>query len=330
MTKPTDSPTWRLKIVALTLFGALSFIPSSTGSTGRHPRDLTGQYHGDHSHNQVHDHSADSSSLETSNRNLISNVGTPLDSSPLAPHCLCVVKDTGCLGREAYTRQFDGISTLVCGLSFERCCFEDPWPGVVDQWADKAPCIPQEVCPRWYGQGATDVRDFGVMGPCPGFGAVRCLSSIVTSEDVTLDVGVPPPPQVETPQVESPPKYDLPAPPVETAVVPIVPQPQPPAPVFFVPLPPPPPVPAPIFLAPLPPPVPAPIFFAPAPVPVPVPAPLPPARIEPPVTPLVAPLPPFSRPGPPYLWKNFGYGFPFGWGKGFSFRKRIGFGYGFY
>jgi hypothetical protein len=331
-------------MIILTILGALSFIPSSLGGIGeRYPKDLTGHYHGEGAHHHAHVHSDDtnagSNSTTTIEGNHIggSHVHPAHIPTPVAPHCLCVVRSTGCLGREEYTRQFDGISTLVCGLSYERCCFEDPWPGVVDQWADKAPCVPQEVCPRWYGQAATDVSDFGVMGPCPGFGAVRCINQIAGHEhDVTPIVDVPPPPVTN----------------VQTVVVPIIPEPPPP---FVYELPSPPPS-HPVVL---PPPVvynvpeyETPVVIPPSPqtieVPTPVPetneVPPPPpsntyeppvATYEPPQVNTPGPLPAYSRPGPPYLWRNLavpysGYGYGLGgwpyFGK--SFRKRIGFGFG--
>lgn len=39
-----------------------------------------------------------------------------------------------------------------------------------------AACVPHEECRRPYGVLPTDVRDFGVIAPCPGVGAVRCLN----------------------------------------------------------------------------------------------------------------------------------------------------------
>ena len=36
--------------------------------------------------------------------------------------------------------------------------------------------VPQEQCLRPYGVLPTDVRDFGIIAPCPGQGAVRCIS----------------------------------------------------------------------------------------------------------------------------------------------------------
>lgn len=47
-----------------------------------------------------------------------------------------------------------------------------------DAFAHLAPCVPDHICKRPYGTVATDVRDFGAIGPCIGLGAVRCLDGL--------------------------------------------------------------------------------------------------------------------------------------------------------
>jgi hypothetical protein len=64
---------------------------------------------------------------------------------------------------------------LVCGLKFETCCYDGPYPGVADEFARAASCVPEELCVRPYGILPTDIRDFGVIASCPGHGAVRCI-----------------------------------------------------------------------------------------------------------------------------------------------------------
>jgi len=98
------------------------------------------------------------------------------------PNCGCVA--VGSCQREIghYTRIVGQYSDVVCGLNFERCCFDGPCPGVLDEFVRAAPCVPQELCLRPYGVLPTDVRDFGIIAPCPGAGAVRCI----TVDDVTL------------------------------------------------------------------------------------------------------------------------------------------------
>jgi len=91
------------------------------------------------------------------------------------PNCGCVPRG-GCSGEVGlYTSQVIHRSDLVCGLRFETCCYDGPFPGVADEFSRAAACIPQEQCVRPYGILPTDVRDFGVIAPCPGHGAVRCL-----------------------------------------------------------------------------------------------------------------------------------------------------------
>jgi hypothetical protein len=45
-----------------------------------------------------------------------------------------------------------------------------------DSFASVASCVAKELCLRPYGVLPTDVRDFGTIPPCPGHGAVRCIS----------------------------------------------------------------------------------------------------------------------------------------------------------
>jgi len=92
------------------------------------------------------------------------------------PNCGCVAR--GACQREIgqYTRLVGAYSDVVCGINFERCCFDGPCPGVLDEFVRAAPCVPQEQCLRPYGVLPTDVRDFGIIAPCPGQGAVRCIS----------------------------------------------------------------------------------------------------------------------------------------------------------
>jgi len=98
------------------------------------------------------------------------------------PNCGCVPR--GACSREIgqYTRLVGQYSDVVCGVNFERCCFDGPCPGVLDEFVRAAPCVPKELCLRPYGVLPTDVRDFGIIGPCPGQGAVRCISV----DDATL------------------------------------------------------------------------------------------------------------------------------------------------
>lgn len=98
------------------------------------------------------------------------------------PNCGCVPR--GSCQREIgdYTRLVGQYSDVVCGFTFERCCFDGPCPGVLDEFVRAAPCVPQELCLRPYGVLPTDVRDFGIIAPCPGQGAVRCI----TVDDATL------------------------------------------------------------------------------------------------------------------------------------------------
>jgi len=92
------------------------------------------------------------------------------------PNCGCV--PLGGCGRELgeFTRLVGHYSDIVCGARFEQCCYSGPCPGVLDEFVRAAPCVPQEVCLRPYGVLPTDVRDFGIIAPCPGHGAVRCIS----------------------------------------------------------------------------------------------------------------------------------------------------------
>jgi len=91
------------------------------------------------------------------------------------PNCGCVA--LGACSREAglYTREVLHKSDMVCGLRFETCCYEGVWPGVEDDFARAAQCVPQEQCVRPYGILPTDVSEFGIIIPCPGYGAVRCI-----------------------------------------------------------------------------------------------------------------------------------------------------------
>lgn len=109
------------------------------------------------------------------------NVGTEelnavLRPGEYVPNCGCVPR--GACQREIghYTRLVGTYSDVVCGLSFERCCFDGPCPGVFDEFVRAAACVPQEQCLRPYGVLPTDVRDFGIIAPCPGQGAVRCIT----------------------------------------------------------------------------------------------------------------------------------------------------------
>jgi len=100
----------------------------------------------------------------------------PIEPRPYhTPNCGCVTRGA-CSGEVGLnTRLVIGKSDLVCGLRFEVCCYEGPFPGVVDEFARAATCVPQEQCVRPYGILPTDVRDFGAIAPCPGHGAVRCI-----------------------------------------------------------------------------------------------------------------------------------------------------------
>jgi len=91
------------------------------------------------------------------------------------PNCGCVALGA-CSGEAGlYTREVLHKSDMVCGLRFETCCYEGVWPGVEDDFARAAQCIPHEQCVRPYGILPTDVSEFGIIAPCPGYGAVRCI-----------------------------------------------------------------------------------------------------------------------------------------------------------
>lgn len=92
------------------------------------------------------------------------------------PNCGCVTR--GSCQREIgeYTRLVGQYSDVVCGLKFEKCCFDGPCPGVLDEFVRAAACVPEERCLRPYGILPTDVRDFGIIAPCPGHGSVRCIA----------------------------------------------------------------------------------------------------------------------------------------------------------
>lgn len=106
----------------------------------------------------------------------VDSLSAVLRPGEYVPNCGCVAR--GACQREIgeYTRAVGGYSDVVCGLNFEICCFSGPCPGVLDEFVRAAPCVPQEQCLRPYGVLPTDVRDFGVIAPCPGQGAVRCIS----------------------------------------------------------------------------------------------------------------------------------------------------------
>jgi len=92
------------------------------------------------------------------------------------PNCGCVARGACQAEIAHYTRLVGAYSDVVCGRAFERCCFDGPCPGVLDEFVRAAPCVPQEQCLRPYGVLPTDVRDFGIIAPCPGQGAVRCIT----------------------------------------------------------------------------------------------------------------------------------------------------------
>jgi len=106
----------------------------------------------------------------------VDSLSAVLRPGEYVPNCGCVAR--GACQREIgqYTRVVGGFSDVVCGLNFERCCWDGPCPGVLDEFVRAAPCVPQEQCLRPYGVLPTDVRDFGIIAPCPGQGAVRCIS----------------------------------------------------------------------------------------------------------------------------------------------------------
>ncbi|CAG7786516.1 unnamed protein product [Allacma fusca] len=261
----------------------VSLMVSINEVTTRVARDVTGHYHGEHHH---HHQPAEPNNTD--------------GKIVFPPNCLCVVKNTGCIGREEYTKQFEKISTLVCGHEYDRCCFEDPWPGVVDNFAGVAPCVPQEECGRYYGQLPTDIRDYGILGPCPGFGAVRCL------HNPGGGVISPVPTTVVIPIVsETPPSghYEVPVPGTEPPPPPPTTEPPPPPPTTEPPPPPPttePPLPPPTTEPPPPPPT-----TEPPPPPPTTELPPPPPTTEPPppptTVPTTAPLPPLYDlpPSPP-------------------------------
>lgn len=143
--------------------------------------------------------------------------------SPIgAANCGCVQNERCAESQKEFTNFVISTrgTTLVCGKKYELCCFDDPWPGVVDAFQEQALCVPVEECAQPYGISATDVRDYGVIGPCPGLGSVRCL-------DGKVPIVPSPPQQPEGPihfiipiidHPKPPGTYFLPEPPVPTTV----------------------------------------------------------------------------------------------------------------
>jgi len=273
-----------------------------------------------------------SSASASAQSNAQASSSVPVDSvqvlvMPGEPPCRCLPKSMGCKGREDPTKLFEKTSTLVCGGEFVRCCFEDPWPGIVDTFANVLPCLPIESCGRYYGQAATDVAEFGVIGPCPGFGAVRCIGAevvqvlevvqaapVVTNTIPGTSYGVAVT-HVSAPAVPAPvARPFIPAAPAVVAA-PVVPA----APAVVA---------APVAPA-------APAVFAAAVVAAPV-APVPPlvlahpvpAVVDPvvPVAPVPVPVPVLTHPGPPYLWNSLRFQ-GLSWWPQFGFRKQFGFGF---
>jgi hypothetical protein len=229
----------------------------------------------------------------------------PVDGPPL---CGCVVRTQCDPTLKAFTDLVirTRASGLVCGSKFEMCCYEnDPWPGVVDNYAHLAPCVSDDACRRPYGTEPTDVRDFGAIPHCPGNGAVRCLdlftgpqqpegptNFVVPIIPPTIGYFPPEPFPIPTPvylpvPVPEPvptPVYNPPVPTIYTAPEPVT------TPVYTAPE----PAPTPIYIAPEP--VPTPIYTAPEPVPTPIYTPPEPTPIY--TAPEPAPIPIYTPPEP--------------------------------
>ncbi|OXA55738.1 translation initiation factor IF-2 [Folsomia candida] len=237
----------------------------------------------------------------------------------VAPLCGCTEK-----GRCGETlRTFTELvirtqaSEVVCGSKAELCCYEDdPWPGYVDAFAHLAPCVPDHICKRPYGTVATDVRDFGAIGPCIGLGAVRCLDGlegppVPQPESPTHFVipiidnptppdeyyAPPPPPTTETPTTQPPVVYIPPRPTTQPPVVYVPPQPTTQPPVVYVP--------------------PKPTTQPPVVCVPPQPEPEPPAYAPPEPEPE-----PYAPPTPTY-------GVPQGQPLGYAYTSRFGYPYGY-
>lgn len=147
---------WRVIFTLVTIGLTVTFVDA------KRKRDTTGLYRGEnyraHSHvHEDHAHETEKHHHEQQEGTQIIELGgnagehvhsielggnkgeyaghPPNAVSPVSPvfppNCLCVVKDTGCIGREEYTKPFLSITTLTCGHQFQICCFEDPWPGIV-------------------------------------------------------------------------------------------------------------------------------------------------------------------------------------------------------
>jgi hypothetical protein len=290
----------------------------------------------------------------------------PVDNGPVpegAANCGCVPIGRCADSQKSFTDFViqTGASTLVCGGKYDLCCFDDPWPGVVDNFQHLAPCVPVELCAYPYGISATDVRDYGVIGPCPGLGSVRCLDNKVPvpssppqqpegpthivipiiEQPLTPSTPVVPELPVPTTVYEPPVVYAPPAPVTEPPVVYAPPAPVTEPPVVYAP-------PAPVTEPPV-------VYAPPAPVTEPTgvydypPAPVAeqPITYSPPSTSYGVPGLPIGQPfgysgkrfgGYPYAGfggysRGFGRAYPYyNNGLGFGFRKHIGFskGFGFY
>jgi len=111
------------------------------------------------------------------------------------PNCQCLEKGRCTLERMESTKLLLPKTDLVCGFEYEPCCYEDsPYPGIEDDYVIK--CVPQESCVRRYGEGPTDIAEFGNFPPCPGYGAVRCLDHLGVGPFIPphFEVSPPPPP----------------------------------------------------------------------------------------------------------------------------------------